>query len=341
MSSLATTADVDLCIEAAKCFFKYDDGYKITATKGGVNNVVQYLETPPGDKYVLRIYNNGFNKERVDYEHAVLDEVRKFPTSFRVPSFLRALKDGSTHVTLSNGMEACICDLIPGTLPQLSSARPIGKACGELVRVMENMVIDKESPNPKYFDIYKAHHATTRDNFYEYVRGNTLDICREPINYMVDVLGDLEKKLVLWKQQGLPEQLIHADLHYLNVLVLDDRVSALLDFEFAVRDWRAMELAVSLSKYAGEKEGVKYFTELSEGFSEWVTLSDEEIEAVPDMVNVRILSNVIYFVGRAIAGEDDILALTSRAQMYADRIKWIIDNRETLINMMKANRKSV
>lgn len=41
-----------------------------------------------------------------------------------------------------------------------------------------------------------------------------------------------------------PKQLIHGDLHYDNVLVDDEKVSGLLDFEFAAFDWRAMELAV-------------------------------------------------------------------------------------------------
>ena len=39
---------------------------------------------------------------------------------------------------------------------------------------------------------------------------------------------------------SLPIQLIHADLHYDNVLVDGDRVSGLLDFEFSVHDWRGI-----------------------------------------------------------------------------------------------------
>ena len=37
-------------------------------------------------------------------------------------------------------------------------------------------------------------------------------------------------------------------LTLMQVLVVGDRVSGLLDFEFCSYDWRAMELAVSLSK---------------------------------------------------------------------------------------------
>jgi Ser/Thr protein kinase RdoA (MazF antagonist) len=126
-------------------------------------------------------------------------------------------------------------------------------------------------------------------------------------------------------------------------------VTALLDFEFSAFDWRAMELAVCLSKvrrcpsiewgrtllkrlvevsvtlpspshkltrlrslvslpsqYAGEKEAWDYFDQFITGFTDYGRLTDREIEAVPDLINLRILSNVIYFVGRAIAKEDDI-----------------------------------
>lgn len=98
---------------------------------GGVNNVVQFLETSKKEKYVLRVYNNGFNTDRVEFEHDLLSKLEKVPgLSFKVPKFLPALKTGKTHALLSNGAEACMCELIPGSLPQLSSAYPIGVACG-------------------------------------------------------------------------------------------------------------------------------------------------------------------------------------------------------------------
>ena len=49
---------------------------------------------------------------------------------------------------------------------------------------------------------------------------------------------------------SLPVQLIHADLHYDNVLVHEERVSGLLDFEFSVHDWRGRWSGIYNSKYA-------------------------------------------------------------------------------------------
>jgi hypothetical protein len=36
------------------------------------------------------------------------------------------------------------------------------------------------------------------------------------------------------------------------------------------------------------------------------------------MINLRVLSNCVYFVGRALVGQDTIDLLTSRAAMYTD-----------------------
>ena len=59
------------------------------------------------------------------------------------------------------------------------------------------------------------------------------------------------------------------------------------------------------------------------------------MEAMPALINLRILSNVVYFVGRALAGEDDISSLTSRAGTYAARVVWVNDNAEKIVGELK------
>ena len=55
------------------------------------------------------------------------------------------------------------------------------------------------------------------------------------------------------------------------------------------------------------------------GYSQNARLTDAELTALPDCINLRIFSNVIYFTGRAYAGEDGLESLTSRADAYAKR----------------------
>jgi hypothetical protein len=225
-----------------------------------------------------------------------------------------------------------------------------------------------------------------------------------------------------------PKQLIHGDLHYDNVLVENGKVTGLLDFEVCAHDWRAMELAVCLSKvrspsctpcsplrpmplphphhhvtrhpstqpclsvartpfahtphcrslaflpcqYAGEKEALQYFDTFTTGFAKHGILTEvrlpyttgdrhrlqapalthppalhpptsplpacllqAEIEVIPELINLRVLSNVVYFVGRAIAKEDGLDALTTRAATYNTRVKWIRDNSATIVDCIK------
>jgi hypothetical protein len=94
-----------------------------TPTSGGVNNMVNYVETANGEKYILRIYNNGKNSARVKFEHEVLRQLGQQKLSFEIPRTLPSLGDKKPHVLLSNGAEACIFYVIPGALPKTTSPR--------------------------------------------------------------------------------------------------------------------------------------------------------------------------------------------------------------------------
>jgi Ser/Thr protein kinase RdoA (MazF antagonist) len=55
--------------------------------------------------------------------------------------------------------------------------------------------------------------------------------CREAIDHLAGEIRAFEARLVEYQTRGLPQQIIHGDLHYDNVLVEGDTVSGLLDFE--------------------------------------------------------------------------------------------------------------
>jgi homoserine kinase type II len=52
-------------------------------------------------------------------------------------------------------------------------------------------------------------------------------------------------------------------------------------------------------------------------------LTAAEIAALPDLIIIRILTNVVYFAGRYVAGEDSLAPLTGRADVYAQRCAWV------------------
>lgn len=63
------TVEDDLRDEALSYFFAPEQQPVTKPTTGGVNNVVNYVETGDGHRYILRIYNNGNKTEKVTQQN--------------------------------------------------------------------------------------------------------------------------------------------------------------------------------------------------------------------------------------------------------------------------------
>lgn len=330
-----STLSEDTILREAASKFLPGDSYTFEPTTGGVNNVVRYIEDNQGNRYILRVYNNGNDSKRVRFEHAILNQLKDTKLSFHIPTTVPSLDTGSTHVLLSNGAEASLFHVIPGKLPKLALVKEIGFASGELNSAMSKVRLDLDSPTPPYYELYRVHHAVTREAFFNALESSDFDAVRPATTELAAEIIELESLIQRLLDLKLPSQLIHGDLHYDNVLIHENAVSGLLDFEFCAFDWRAMELAICLSKYAGEKEALNYFDTFIEGYMQTAELTPLEISVIPDLINLRILSNVVYFVGRSIAKEDSITTLTTRVETYLARIKWIKANRDNITSRIE------
>lgn len=302
------------------------------------------MTTEDGRKFVLRVYNNSQNTERVRFEHAVLQQLAAKAgdkLSFQLPVALAAPgADSCGFIKLSSGDDAALFNLIPGVLPKVSCARAMGRACGELTAAMAEVdVAPLQSPTAPYWDIYRVHRSVTREKFLAMVAGPDFNAVREPTDYLLGELYLIESSIDVWKSSGLPQQVIHGDAHGDNILVSsrdgDGVVTGVLDFEFAALDFRAMELAITLSKYVSLEDPLPFLTEMCQGFAETAPrLTDAEINALPELITLRVVSNVVYFVGRALSGEDQITSLTTRIGDYAKRVRWINANGAALIRVL-------
>ena len=109
----------------------------------------------------------------------------------------------------------------------------------------------------------------------------------------------------------------------------EEEVTSVIDFEFVGEDWRIMELATCISKFPEEVQPLSNLSLFIGGFRQanLVILQRQEVESLPWMIKTRILSNVIYFVGRAMSGEAELSQLTERIQGYCRRLRWLDDER--------------
>eukprot|EP00386_Alphamonas_edax_P003967 GDKI01012206.1.p1 GENE.GDKI01012206.1~~GDKI01012206.1.p1 ORF type:complete len:347 (+),score=61.11 GDKI01012206.1:106-1146(+) len=321
-------------VEEACSYFLEGPILSFSKATGGINNLVGFVEAADGKKWVLRVSNNGNNIEKVKYEHAVLAELGQIPTSFQVPKPLKS-KNGNTYEVMKNGAACCMWYMIPGTLAGKGNITAVGSATGELVCAMGQLshTLLHTSPNPPYWDLF-AIHAGVRDGpaFYNEVKTNPgFDCCRAGIDFLAQEIHTLEGEVEKLKERQLPMQLIHADLHFDNVLINDGKASGVLDFEFVANDFRALELAISMSKYVGEPDPLPLCIEFMHGFAQHGKLTVAECAAVPDLIKLRVLSNVIWFTGRAMAGEESLSLLTDRIHVYVKRITWLNENTHTLV----------
>jgi homoserine kinase type II len=301
----------------------------------------------------VRIYRNGHNTGRVLYEHAVLRALQakaaslpfevphalvKRPHASSVHDALRHMKDHehATFHIMKSGAATSVFKLIPGGPPTVAHAQAIGMATAQLVKALADVVISPsiKPVNPLYRNLYDAHHTVTKALFHARVHAEDFAAVRAPMDALLGRFADAEALIdVILSGGGLPEQVINADLHSDNVLCEGDAVSGVLDFEFAARDWRVMECVVGLSKYAGLASPMAPMREYMRGYAlGGGSLPRREVELIPRLIVLRVLNNIVYFVGRAIAGEDSIEPITGRAQIYAKRCDWLIHHNDELVN---------
>jgi homoserine kinase type II len=311
---------------------------------GGVNNKCYKVNDKNGDPLgVIRIYANGNNSARVRYEHEVLRQLRELnfkmlPIELPCPKAPRNGPLLQTFATMSTGAEACFFNFIKGVGPDLKSARSIGYATARLSAVMADVTINNTlfpRCNPIYQNLWEAHHKITEASFYEVINSSIFETVRKEIDFLVTEIKRLENLVTtILEEDCLPRQQLHADLHTDNCLVdeVTGEVTGILDFEFSAYDWRVMELVVGISKYAGLKEPEIPIMDYIMGYkSAGGKLTRRECELVPDLISLRILNNVVYFVGRGLTGEDTYEPITGRAGVYGKRVIWLQNKKDWLI----------
>ncbi len=103
---------------------------------------------------------------------------------------------------------------------------------------------------------------------------------------------------------ALPTQIIHGDFVLGNLLFTADTLTAVLDWEFAVQDVRAMDSATLLNSILfanGVAPSRSSATLLGHGYCDSIQLTGAEIEALPWLIRLWNAVNLIWRVGHDVA----------------------------------------
>ncbi len=290
---------------------------------GGWNNTTYFVKGGRRSG-VLRVYDTHRDRDKIEFEHAVLQALSMHSLSFRVPMPIRTVT-GETLAQLEkeSGKYVCLFDYIEGKSPleqESCFAYSFGEVTGELSAVLATFNLDMAPVYRPYYALQQSYPLCNQ----EIVR----EICLhppEPLKTLHDELrwiGKVYDEITdsLHALEELPHQLVHGDLNASNLLVKDNdhsQVAALLDFEFCTLDVRVMEPAVILSGLLGQPEETRAVRDFCRGFSRRVHLSQTEIDALPVLMQLRKVDVFLHFLSRFLEGTDQPHVLQEQVKQIA------------------------
>ncbi|MFD0618966.1 phosphotransferase [Paenibacillus sp. GCM10027629] len=315
--------------------------WQLVSGESGWNNTTRFVVTAEGTA-VLRIYETHRDLGKIQFEHEVLLALAEQQLPCGVPHPLRTV-DGHTYTMLADGTDryACMFRYIDGARPSRKhpkTAQSIGVATGTLSRALACVQVSRATAYPPYYELEAAHPTCTEERISSF--------CLSPLEAfwhqsceLVLIYGEFTMfHANLTHLRKLPHQLVHGDINHSNLLVSKtdpEQVVAVLDFEFCTWDLRAIEPAVVLSGYLSESPDWPLVEDFIRGYDSIVSLTDEEIEAIPLLIRLRKLDIFIHFLGRYLDGIDSSEILSEHIRDVSNGLRTLRQEEEQILQIYR------
>ena len=272
----------------------------IAPSPQGAHNQTQVIDTPSGN-YILRRYPVERPSQHIRYELSVLRSLELVKLPFQIPTPLPTV-DGEDYAVTSDNI-VTLSPYLPGQTPKndnLQHTSAAGQALAELVVTQENVSIDTAPeilPFPPFGD-FQAWLGQDND-FLKIIQ--QLPLTKENRQQLLSLKEEMEAAIPLL-YQTLPQQVVHRDYDPSNVLITDNRVSAVLDFEFCGYDLRAADFAFALSQWLNELWYTGKEWAVVDAFGRAYTnrqrLISIELEALPVLFQLRAYTTLLLRLNR-------------------------------------------
>jgi len=303
------------------------------------SNNLSYVVETPNEQYLLRIYQNTADPQRIRYEHALLAHLAQLGLSFAVPAPIPT-HSGVTLAEVDDGAGIALATLfrfIPGRHPDAGNriqARACAEALGQLDEAFSRIDIRPPAGTlPAFGDLYHVHPAVPDP----LAMLEELPLHREERAQLVVILQEL-LALIPGLYGSLPQQIVHRDFDGSNVLIEGARVTGVLDFEFAHPDLRAVDFAYALYGFTvgtwGTEEGEELIGACAAGYRDRVQLTPAEIEALPDLIRLYRMVSLIHREGRRRLGQAREEAVLTRVDMLLRLDTWLREHRGELVRWL-------
>lgn len=263
--------------ELADLIGHYDVGELVSA-KGiaeGVSNSNWLIETTGADgngaRFILTMYERRIDVQELPFFLGLLDHLAA--KNCPVPATIHD-RAGNAYRTL-DGKSVALIEFLPGVSidePTPQQARAVGRALAQIHTASED------------FPAARANDLRPAD------WGKLFDQCGDDAIAAIsaDLLAAIRSHLPTlihdWPEH-LPKGIIHADLFPDNVLMLNDKVSGLIDFYFACTDIAVYDLAVTHAAWCFSDDGTHFRSDISDaligGYLSSRSLTSAEHKALP------------------------------------------------------------
>ena len=323
--------------------------WHISPLLGGTNNFVWRADGADNQSYVLRLSPDLARIPRFRYEAELLQCLSDKDLPFRLPLPLRA-NSGDIIVLFEQEQGAAafatLYPLLPGNLqdrpPERNDPLSASHAGSTLALLDDALATLPEIQPPDGFTSLStfgelAHwHPLVPDPL---VAVEQLPIDREQAKQIRTFLSNVLESIPRLYAQ-LPQQLLHRDYDPGNILLDHQHVTAVLDFEFAGRDIRVLDLCVALSWWPADLLGTGKEWDLIDAFgtayTHHISLSEEELLAVPAVFRLRDATSFVHRMGRYLADMETETRMQGRVQHSLWREAWLSVHQKTLLDHVLA-----
>ena len=311
----------------------------IQPTNQGTVNTTFFVETQAG-KFVLKLYNDSTTIAQIQYEHSLLAYLQSCNLSFAVPTPVPTSL-GETLVVVNQNNSALRLALLPFISGQpaerqnLNHIHAAGQALGELHSALAGFDPKGQLAQlPTWGDLKHIHPLVT--NPLEVPRSLALDSIQQ--KHVAKTLTEvLEAAPNLYRT--LPVQTTHADYLCPNVLVQENQVIGVLDFEFATKDLRLLDYVAALDHFTRPSKEVPLWERIqafSTGYAKHVSLSQLEVEALPLAWRLQSASCIVYWTGWLQEGKATYQSVVDGVTSMLLLEDWLEENTPKLLSDLAA-----
>lgn len=272
---------------------------------GGLNNSSIGIRTGAGD-FVLKALTANKDEAMLRYEHTLLAWLATQPLSFQIPTPIHT-RTGNTLVTTPTGYELLV-PYVAGQRPHYAEAaqmEAMGAALAELHTVLAHYPMHPR-PGMGTFGVLEKTHAQLADPYH--LTPSALGLA-ETADYRALFAwwrNELEqlRRFIDGPFAGLPRQVIHCDYSPSNTVYDNGQITAILDFEFAGPDVRAMDLASGLVftlRLWENPHPLQSAANFCRGYGRIQRLKTNEIEALPWLIRLGYATSAVWWFGRGLA----------------------------------------